>query len=337
MDSPDSNNANTKNNFPSNGKGSCVFCGIDDYIYKYNTSDIYGNQYTINKCNSCHACFLDFQGDKDRLNEIYDDSYYGEQEEKFSSSNVEKTLDFFRKHRAKRLSSFLRDNNNILDVGCGNGRFLMFLQEKGKYFIFGTELEGKAVKRASGIPGLKLKTGPLEKNDFNQDFFSAVTMFHVFEHLNNPMEVLKIISDIIKDDGIFMVSFPNISSIQSKLFKGKWLHLDPPRHLFYFAPGDFIKLMSSYGFKLIRYKTFSVEMNPFGMVQSILNCLFSKRDVLFERMKGNYKYGSNYSRLNIIFQKLFLAIGFPLFVVTDFLASLFKKGATVEYIFRKLD
>ena len=79
----------------------------------------------------------------------------------------------------------------------------------------------------------------LEKNDFAPQSFDAVTLIHVFEHLPDPRQTLEIISEILKKDGILMMSFPNIDSFQSRIFKGKWLHIDPPRHLFFFSPKDF--------------------------------------------------------------------------------------------------
>ena len=36
------------------------------------------------------------------------------------------------------------------------------------------------------------------------------------------------------EDGVAVIALPNIKSFQSRLFRGKWFHLDPPRHLFFF-------------------------------------------------------------------------------------------------------
>ena len=85
----------------------CGYCGKQSSISLYPTSDIYGNAYEIHQCKECKAFFLAPRPDTDRLSQAYDSSYYGEQEEKFSSSKVEKVLDMFRKRRAKELSRYL--------------------------------------------------------------------------------------------------------------------------------------------------------------------------------------------------------------------------------------
>jgi len=312
----------------------CGYCKQADSEVLYHALDVFGCIYYINKCNKCKAYFLAPRPGEKALEEAYDSSYYGEKEEKFKPT-FERVMDYFRLKRAKYLSKHLADNSKVLDIGCGNGRFLLNLLKFGNFRLYGTELEGNSAKRASIIAEINLKIGSLKKEDFEPDTFDAVTLFHVFEHLTEPQEALQTISEIIKKDGVLVISFPNITSIQSKLFKGKWLHLDPPRHLFYFKPRDFIKLMNTYGFELVRQKYFSIEQNPYGMSQSILNLFFTKREILFERLKGNKHYAKECSWFNIFMQKAFFIGSFPLFILSDLFASLLRKGATVEFTFKK--
>jgi hypothetical protein len=119
------------------------------------------------------------------------------------------------------------------------------------------------------------------------------------------------------------------------LFKGKWLHLDPPRHLLFFKPRDFIAMMKKRNFECSQVRYISMEQNPFGMVQSILNTFFSKREILFERLKGNKDYAPEYGKFSIFIQKVFFVVSFPFFVCSDVLVSMFRKGATVSFLFKK--
>ncbi|HBS85179.1 MAG: hypothetical protein A2W91_01705 [Bacteroidetes bacterium GWF2_38_335] len=313
----------------------CGYCGRQDSRALYPTTDVFGNHYEIHQCNVCHAYFLAPRPDEQRLNQAYDSSYYGEQEEKFSSSKVENVLDYFRKRRAKYVSRFIRKNENVLDIGCGNGRFLGFLKKYGDFNIYGTELDGNSAARAKRVEGLNLKVGMLEKGDFPKNNFQAITMFHVFEHLSHPVEMLDTIDEVLCPGGALVISFPNIAGLQSELFKGKWLHLDPPRHLFFFAPEDFIKLMETRGYKVLKTKYLSSEQNPYGFIQSTLNMFYKKREVLFESLKGNKEYIKEYSKFNLLFQKAVFAGTFPLFMITDLFESFFKRGATVEFTFEK--
>jgi 2-polyprenyl-3-methyl-5-hydroxy-6-metoxy-1,4-benzoquinol methylase len=313
----------------------CTYCKSSDSTFKYPTVDINEQNFEIHQCNNCNAFFLAPKPTPEQLAEAYNESYYGEKEEKFEGI-FEKAMDFFRKKRARLLTKKLSKGSSVLDIGCGNGRFLSSLLNYGEFTLYGVELEGNSAKRASRIKEINLKVGTIEKNDFQEASLDAVTMFHVFEHLNEPKQTLEIIAEILKKDGLFFVSFPNIDSWQSNFFKGKWLHLDPPRHLFFFTPKDFKNLMGSFGFEMIHENYSSIEQNPFGMIQSILNLICKKREVLFERLKGNNNYAKEYGKINILFQKIFFISLFPFFVISNLVISLAKKGATVEFIFKKI-
>ena len=105
----------------------------------------------------------------------------------------------------------------------------------------------------------------------------------------------------------------------------------------FFEPTDFIKLLKEYGFEIVSENYLSSEQNPYGMTQSLLNKFLKKREVLFELLKGNTDYAKEYSKFSILMQKLFFAVSFPVFIVTDIFMSWMKKGATVEFTFRKID
>jgi hypothetical protein len=70
------------------------------------------------------------------------------------------------------------------------------------------------------------------------------------------------------------------------------------------------------------------------MVQSALNLVVNKRDLLYEHLKGNTEYSSEYSKFSVFSQKMFFIVSFPFFMITDVLVGLLRKGATVEFIFR---
>ncbi|NNK74524.1 MAG: class I SAM-dependent methyltransferase [Maribacter sp.] len=244
-------------------------------------------------------------------------------------------LDFFRNQRARKIAKWINHKGRVLDIGCGNGRFLQKIQKYGQIEGFGIEMPGGSAERAKLVLGDRLKVGVLEEEDFDKAYFDAITLFHVFEHLTDPKGYLENISRMIKPGGVLYMSFPNIDSIQAKLFKGDWLHLDPPRHLFLFSPEAFKEQMSHYGFEIIHAKHFNIEYNPFGFQQSLLNKIYAKREVLYESLKGNKAYTSEYSKWNLRLQNLFFKLTAPLFIISDWFSASFGRGATVEFMMRK--
>jgi SAM-dependent methyltransferase len=310
----------------------CGYCGETRSLKLYPTRSIAQDQFYLNLCLNCCASFLSPPPTEEQLARAYDDSYYGRGEMKFTAL-IEKGLDYFRSLRARRVRRYIAPPARILDIGCGNGRFLGYLIERG-FGAYGTELPGKAADRAAQIPQLNLKVGPLEDGDFSEDFFDGVCLWHVFEHLTAPKETLQIVGRILKPGGYLFMSLPNIDSLQSRLFKGKWLHLDPPKHLFLLGPKDLTTQMERLGFGLTKTRHFSLEQNPFGIQQSILNCLLSKREVLYEALKGNAVYTADYSRCTIMLQKVFYLSSFPLFALLAALEAILRKGGTMELVFR---
>jgi SAM-dependent methyltransferase len=313
----------------------CLYCGSSKSKRFCRVNDIFQNSYEIRHCDDCSAYFLSPFPSAELLEKAYGVSYYGIYETKFKDGLIENVLDRFRKRRAKKLARQLPDGARVLDIGCGNGNFLQFLSTIGNYELQGIERNKAAAARALAKKGINIKSTPLTPGDYPDNYFDAITLFHVFEHLPNPSEILLVISRILKPGGILFISFPNIASLQARMFKGNWLHLDPPRHLFFFAPVDFKKLMKERKFNCIRTTFVSLEQNPFGMVQSILNTMFRKREILFEPMKGNYDYAAEYGKFSIFLQKLFFIASFPVFVLHDIVVSALRLGATVTFLFRK--
>ena len=211
----------------------------------------------------------------------------------------------------------------------------MLFRLKQGFASYGIELPGKAAEMAGKIEGLNLKVGRITRQDYDEGFFDGVCMWHVFEHLTKPKETLHIIREILKPGGYLMMSLPNIDSVQSRLFRGKWFHLDPPKHLFFTGASDLISEMQELGFKLIRQKYFSMEQNPFGIQQSILNCFLRKREVFFESLKGNSEYIKEYSRFSLMLQRIFFLSTFPFFALLAWVEAAFKKGGTMEFVFKK--
>lgn len=313
---------------------ACGYCKAQYSKVLYQTYDTQKKEYTLNECMSCHAIFLSPCPTKEELAIAYNTAYYGERSKKFNPF-IEKILDYFRSKRANLVVNHTQSPAKVLDIGCGNGQFLQYILRNKGYEAYGIEMAGGSAERAAQIEGIQLKVGVLEEGDFPEHYFDAITLFHVFEHLTEPIQTLEIIQKILKPNGILVLSFPNIDSFQSQLFKGKWLHLDPPRHLFFFKPEDFKKLMEGYDFEVVEENYFSTEYNPFGFQQSILNQLLPDREVLYEHLKGNTVYTAPYSKVNLMAQDVFFKLSYPLFVATDLIEAAFKKSATVEFVFRK--
>lgn len=270
----------------------------------------------------------------EQLAEAYDASYYGSRATKFDGLAA-RFIQQCRRAKAVRLAKQLPSGAVVLDVGCGDGSFLSALGDLGDYTLHGVELNGPASRRAQRDPRIQLQLGDLLQTGYSRDQFDLVTLFHVFEHLVEPRKTLALLHDILKPGGRLVLSFPNCGSVQARLFKGHWLHLDPPRHLFLLSPPVAEREFARAGFSVVGRRFFSPEQNPYGFMQSLMNWLLTDRDVLYERLKGNERYAPRYGRWSLCSQKALAGLLWMPAMVVDAVESAFNRGATVEYTLRK--
>lgn len=319
---------------PAHASSPCGYCRSTTSRPLLACADTTGHPWFWRTCLECGAVFLAPRPTADQLAAAYGTQYYGKSDTKFIGLE-ERFMVLCRNSRARRLAKLLPTGGSILDLGCGNGGFLSALGRRGAFRLSGIELKGASACRAASRPEIALKIGPLQAGTYPPDSFDLVTLFHVFEHLPEPRETLAIIHRILKPGGRLVMSFPNISSTQARIFRAAWLHLDPPRHLFLMPPRAFERATDSLGFRVERVRFASIEQNPYAFVQSLLNTVLRDRDVLYERLKGNLGYAPQHGRLSLLAQKTLAAALFPFAVGLDACEGAFGRAATVEFTLTK--
>jgi len=137
----------------------------------------------------------------------------------------------------------------LLDVGCGSGDFLAFMQQLG-WRVEGVDFDAKAVRNAAA-KGVHAKVGSLESQKFPEGAFDAVTMSHFIEHVHDPRRLLRECRRILKPGGYLVAVTPNIDSLGHRLYGHSWMHLDPPRHLHLFSLNTLRRLTEAAGFSQV--------------------------------------------------------------------------------------
>jgi 2-polyprenyl-3-methyl-5-hydroxy-6-metoxy-1,4-benzoquinol methylase len=122
----------------------------------------------------------------------------------------------------------------ILDVGCGDGAFLLDVQRAG-WTASGLETSQTAVDNAAGL-GLDVTCGSLEDKCYEDSKFDVVRMWSVLEHVSDPHTTLTEVVRILKPGGWAILQVPNANSIARQLAKERWSGWDIPAHLTHFTP-----------------------------------------------------------------------------------------------------
>jgi SAM-dependent methyltransferase len=206
------------------------------------------------------------------------------------------------------------------------------LSDRG-WDALGTELSEESSTFAREELGLEVKTGPFEVRTFDAKSFDVVVLWHVFEHMSAPALVLKKIHGILKEDGLLIISVPNFGSLQSKLSRDKWFHLDLPRHLYHFTPSTLEFILKENGFRIIRRKHTSLEYSYFGMIQSLFNVLGIRVNYLYDLIRRrDARLGGDEGFLSwsFVLTVLFAPFIFPLAVVLTFFVDVSSLGGNIE-------
>lgn len=117
----------------------------------------------------------------------------------------------------------------VLDVGCGNGDFLMLAQAMG-WRAEGVEPDGKAVALCQSR-NLRVVQGGIEVLEGREQEYDAITLNQVIEHVGDPRDVLARCHRLLKPGGMLWLGYPNPQALGIRVFGAGWCALHPPYHL----------------------------------------------------------------------------------------------------------
>lgn len=214
---------------------SCLICGGTDI-----RDDIFNGI----SMSCCSGCDLVWHTNPKVNSEYYREEYNPRvgQKEKARISNARERWSILKKYISKR--------ERVYDVGCGDGAFLKILKEVGVDGI-GIEPNSAAVE-AVRAQGLEVYQGEVDDilNIAGNKKVAMVTMFHVLEHLSDPLESLRVIRDILPEGGYLFMETPDWFSY-SLMASGYRHELINKEHLFYYSFRNLEYLLERTGFKLI--------------------------------------------------------------------------------------
>lgn len=152
-------------------------------------------------------------------------------------------LDYLYRHLPLR-------SGRLLDIGCGNGAFLLRAKAAG-WDAEGVEPDTAAASQAR-VHGLAVFEGGI--TDFvPEERYDVITLAHVVEHLHDPAAMLRACADLLRPDGVLWIATPNIESIGYRLFAAAWQPLEIPRHLVMLSPKALVALLREAGFVDIEF------------------------------------------------------------------------------------
>jgi SAM-dependent methyltransferase len=259
----------------------------------------------------------------------YPQTYYGEENVRFNPLMEAMA----RRFQSRRASALKRSApiGRVLDVGCGRGFLLKFLQEQG-YEPHGVEISEQAAWHARNRLGLEVSTSDFVNDSPPWKPFNAVVFWHSLEHFADPDAAVAKAREIMNPGAVLAVALPNFESLQARFFGRHWFHLDVPRHYTHFGTNSLRALLERHRFRIVRFDRLSWEQNPYGWLQSFYNALGIRHNLLYELLKSQSARTQTAGEhpLHTVAVVALLPVLLPLSFGLTIVEALLRRGGTIE-------
>jgi len=189
-----------------------------------------------------------------------------------------------------------KENQRILDIGCGDGNFDSHINPNnyvvGVDFVVENDLIRKSIKKYYRAD---LNNG-LPQEIFSEDKFDYILLLDIIEHLVNYNKIIKDAIKLLKDDGKIIISVPNIANIYVRLnlLIGRFPYADKGildrTHLHFFTLKHLKQLIKKHKLELLKLKVTPIpiiEVLPEFLkrnVGRVLNFLLYYKTLIFKRL-----------------------------------------------------
>ena len=98
---------------------------------------------------------------------------------------------------------------HILDIGCGNGKMLGYLQQKTGACIHGFDYSGEAIKTAEALftDRADFREGVIGEVDYEENSFDVITSMDTMYFAKDMTEFVAQVKKWLKKEGVFFVGY----------------------------------------------------------------------------------------------------------------------------------
>ncbi len=246
-------------------KYRCPVCKISDWQKLFSTLDKTSQcSFSFYQCKSCGLIKLDPFPEKSVTEKLY--AYTNPEIHNQISSPIMKLV-YMIPGGKYLISSYVRSahilrqkvvlqylaSGKLLDVGCGTGEFLT-LFDSHFWNLNGVEINHHLTQTIRiNYPKIKIFSKTLE-TFYPKSKYDIITLWHVFEHLPDPLVVIKKCKRLLNDGGWLIIEIPQANSLTRKLFGPYWNLLLIPQHLFFWTASSLTLILKTGGFDVIQIR-----------------------------------------------------------------------------------
>lgn len=220
---------------------------IAEFLYTYyegriNKDDLTGGQYEIVKCSKCGFIWQAYILNNKLMEKLYS-HWISPKQSLNKKQKTEISLPSANAREVENISFLLKKKPfeiNVLDFGMGWGYWCLMAKAFG-YKVSGLELSQERIDfaRKNGIDIIGY-------SDINADKFDFINAEQVFEHIPDPLGILKRLVCSLKKGGVIKISVPEGRKIECELSAPSWKAsknaIHPLEHINCFTRKTLLKL-----------------------------------------------------------------------------------------------
>jgi 2-polyprenyl-3-methyl-5-hydroxy-6-metoxy-1,4-benzoquinol methylase len=169
-----------------------------------------------------------------------------------------------------------KESGKLLDIGCAAGMFLASAKDMG-YEVSGVEPNSGMAKYARDNFGLNVICGTTKDAARNNSCFDIIRAGDVLEHMPELKEDIKIIRNMLSNDGVLAIEQPlaynrslfNLMLKLKMLFIGNKYSMNEPAHLWEFNAVTLREFLEKNNFKILYYKIFETDPKPLAIYDNL--------------------------------------------------------------------
>jgi SAM-dependent methyltransferase len=215
----------------SDNSARCPLCGEASRPFLTagdRNREITAERFHYSRCGTCESVFMvDAPAD---LARYYAGPYHAFDADGAPEWTRNPALQEVERHRVELLRRHVSPGP-LVDVGAGPGGFAAAAHRAG-FDVTAIEMDKRCCDYMEAGLGIRAIC-----SDHPQRLLAEITgarviaLWHVLEHLSDPAAILTGAVRSLEAGGVLALGVPNPQSLQFRLLRGRWAHLDAPRHL----------------------------------------------------------------------------------------------------------
>ena len=163
-------------------------------------------------CNDCGLVFSNPRPNTEQIDVFYRESYRLSYKQAYQPK-IKHTYRAGKvaQDRLSYLMPLLTPRCRVLDFGSGGGELVFILRELG-YDACGIEPNRGYAEYSRDVLGIPVQVGGFTEVEVPPLSLDVVTLFHVAEHLEHPVNAMRAVSGWLREGGRFLVEVPNVES-----------------------------------------------------------------------------------------------------------------------------